>query len=149
MIDINKYKYYIAIVIVLIICLVIYFISSSEHFTTTSSTGTKSSTKTSSDENKMSVKYFGGSYCPHSRVGSRAYTLIKDFQEKYPNIKVEYYWTGEDNEEFTNANAEYVPTITDGKYNKIELSLPEGVDTSNKTDEELKHLVLVNIRNQL
>jgi hypothetical protein len=135
-----KYKYYIALIIVIIICTIVYFTRFSEKFS-----GTSSSIKKTTN----SVKYFGGNYCPHSRIGSRAHTLIKEFEKKYPDIRVEYYWTGEDNEEFTKANAQYVPTITDSRYRNIVLSLPQGIDTSQKTDDELKELVLINVRNQL
>ena len=96
------------------------------------------------------LKYFGGSYCPHSREGSRAYELIKNFETEYPGVKVEYYWTGgNDNDEFNKADAKYVPTVTNGSYNKVQLSVNEMDDTSNKSDEELKNLVMINIYKQL
>jgi len=96
------------------------------------------------------LKYFGGSYCPHSRIGSRAYELIKVFELEYPDVKVEYYWTGEDNnEEFKNADAQYVPTVTNRLYNKIELSVDPNDNTDDKSDIELKHLVMRNIYRQL
>jgi ABC-type glycerol-3-phosphate transport system substrate-binding protein len=143
----------VGILLVVIIFLIIRF-NTSENFGTTSTVVSPASSTSSSSTSSTSsvtngIKYFGGSYCPHSRVGSRAYTLIKDFEAKYPNIKVEYYWTGEDNEEFTKANAEYVPTVTDTNYNKINLTLPNGVNTNDKTDVELKNLVLLNIHHQL
>jgi hypothetical protein len=97
------------------------------------------------------LKYFGGAYCPHSREGSRAYELVKDFEAKYKNIDVQYFWSGEEGtkDEFMKADARYVPTLTNCDYTKIEMSVPQGTDTSDKTQDELKELVMKNMYNQL
>ena len=97
------------------------------------------------------LKYFGGAYCPHSREGSRAYELVKDFEVKYKNVDVQYYWSGEEEtkDEFIKADARYVPTLTNCNYNKIEMSVPQGTDTSDKSQDELKELVMKNMYNQL
>ena len=97
------------------------------------------------------LKYFGGAYCPHSREGSRAYELVKDFEAKYNNIDVQYYWSGEEGtkDEFMKADARYVPTLTNCDYTKIEMSVPQGTDTSDKSQDELKELVMKNMYNQL
>lgn len=102
-----------------------------------------------SSSQTLVIKYFGSKNCPHSKIGSRAYLLIKDFEKVYPQVKVEYYWNEDSSDEFVLAQVEYVPTITDNLYNKIELALPNGVDTTNKTEKELKNLVLSNTYNQL
>ena len=99
--------------------------------------------------NNKVLKYFGGSYCPHSRKGSRAYELIKDFETAYPDVKVEYFWTGGNTEEFVKADAQYVPTITNNLYNKVELSVNPNDDTKNKTELELKNMVMANIYKQV
>lgn len=131
------------------IFLIIYFNKSEDFADQPSNQATPKNTSTSNISKENGIKYFGGSYCPHSKVGSRAYLLIKDFELKYPDITVKYYWTGEDNEEFTKAQVEYVPTVTNKQYNKINLTVPDGVDTNNKSDNELKELVLLNIHHQL
>jgi hypothetical protein len=96
------------------------------------------------------LKYFGSGTCPHSMKGSRAYNIIKDFEDAHADITVQYYWSGGNNmEEFKKANAMYVPTITNGNYNIVELKLPDNTDTSKYNDIELKNLLLTNIYNQI
>lgn len=97
------------------------------------------------------LKYFGGAYCPHSREGSRAYELVKEFEATYPDVDVQYYWSGDEDTkaEFMKADARYVPTLTNDSYNKIEMSVPQGTDTSDKSQDELKLLVMKNMYNQL
>ena len=97
------------------------------------------------------LKYFGGAYCPHSREGSRAYNLVKDFEVTYPNVTVEYYWTGDlsTKDEFLKADARFVPTITDGSYNKIEMSIQPGSDVTDKSQDELKEMVMANMYRKL
>ena len=97
------------------------------------------------------LKYFGGAYCPHSREGSRACDLVKEFEATYPDVDVQYYWSGEEDTkaEFMKADARYVPTLTNNNYSKIEMSVPPGTDTSEKSQDELKQLVMKNMYNQL
>jgi hypothetical protein len=103
------------------------------------------------DNNIIELKYFGGHYCPHSNQDSHSYKLIMEhFTKKYPDVKVNVYWSGEDNQkEFLKANAEYVPTITNNKYEHLELKLPEGFEPDDKTDDELVEAVVDNLYNQL
>jgi hypothetical protein len=103
------------------------------------------------DDNIIELKYFGGHYCPHSNKDSHSYKLIMEhFTKKYPDVKVNVYWSGEDNQaEFLKANAEYVPTITNNKYEHLELKLPEGFETDDKSDDELVDAVVDNLYNQL
>ena len=107
------------------------------------------------NENKMEeqkvLKYFGGAYCPHSREGSRAYNLMKDFEATYPNVDVQYYWSGNENDksEFMKADARYVPTLTNSLYNKVEMSVSPKIDTTDKSQDELKELVMINMYDQL
>lgn len=103
---------------------------------------------------QKSIKYFGAQYCPYSNESSEAYNLINVlFKEKYPDVNIELYWSediSEDNkEEFLNANAQYVPTVTNRKFAHIALKLPKDYDRSDKTDEELSDALLENIYNQL
>ena len=103
---------------------------------------------------KKCIKYFAAHYCPHSNEHSRAYHLINTlFKNYYPDVTVEVFWgedVSEDNKhEFLNANAQYVPTITNSKYANIDLSLPKDYNTEGKTDTELTYAILENIYNQL
>ena len=136
---------YMYIVIGIIILGVLFFIFKdkimSEYFTTTSIMN-----------EKLILKYFGSSRCPHSKVGSKAYLLVKEFEEKYKNVIVEYYWSDDElsRNEFTKANAEFVPTITNCDYIKIELILPkcdtpDCIELRDKKPEELKELLLEEI----
>lgn len=97
------------------------------------------------------LNYFGGDYCPHSNKDSRTYKLIEEeFANKYPDVKVNYYWSNPNNiEEFKKARADYVPTITNNNYDHIKLALPEGTNPEDYNDDELKDLLLENIYNQL
>jgi|SaaInlStandDraft_7_1057024.scaffolds.fasta_scaffold00718_3 hypothetical protein len=125
------------IVIVIIISIVYFCCNTNELFTNKS-------------DNKI-IKYFGGDYCPHSNKDSRTYKLITEqFIQKYPNIKIEYYWTGIDSqEEFKKAEAQYVPTITNNNYEHVELKLPDNINFNDYNDDELEDLLLKNIYNQL
>ena len=103
-------------------------------------------------ENKSDkvLNYYGGHFCPHSRVGSSMHNLIGSiFQEKYPNVVIKYYWSGENDEEFVQANIEYVPTVTNSYNQQVFVGLPEGTITEGKSDDELQELLLSNIYNQL
>tara|TARA_B100001121_G_scaffold304885_1_gene321159 strand:+ start:4163 stop:4774 length:612 start_codon:yes stop_codon:yes gene_type:complete len=103
---------------------------------------------------KKCIKYFAAHYCPHSNEHSRAYHLINTlFKNYYPDVTVEVFWgediSEENKHEFLNANAQYVPTITNSKYANIDLSLPKDYNTEGKTDTELTYAILENIYNQL
>ena len=97
------------------------------------------------------LKYFGGERCPHSKEGSKAHILIKAFEEMYPDVNIEYYWSSisTHKDEFKKARADYVPTITNDKYKHIELKIGENISTIGKSDIELKNLVLENVYNNL
>jgi len=106
--------------------------------------------KTIQTNQEKILKYFGSHMCPHSKKGSRAYNIIKEFEEKYDDIEVQYYWSGDDNsEEFKRAKAQYVPTITNNNYETVKLVLPPNTDTTNMDDDILKELLLENMLNQL
>ena len=104
-----------------------------------------------SDKNIKILKYFGSSFCPHSRIGSNSYNIIKDFETTYKDVEVEYYWSSDkDNmNEFKKAKADYVPTITSGNYRKIEIHLPKDYNRKNQTEEEIKTAYMTNIFRQL
>lgn len=103
---------------------------------------------------QKSIKYFGAHYCPFSNESSEAYNLINVlFKERYPDVNIELYWSediNEDNkEEFLNANAQYVPTVTNRNFSHIALKLPKDYDRNDKMDDELSDALLENIYNQL
>jgi len=96
-------------------------------------------------ENTKTIKYFGGDYCPYSNTNSIAYNVMKEFEVKYPNILVEYYWSGKDTAAMEKYNILYVPTILNSKDQPIELKLPKDTIIEGKTDDELRGLLLDNI----
>jgi hypothetical protein len=101
---------------------------------------------------KKIVKYFGSMFCPHSRKGSMAYNLIKDFELEYKDsVTVEYYWSNEKNsiDEFNKASVSYVPTITSNNYKKIDITLPSYYDKTDKKESDIKVAYLTNIYNQI
>lgn len=98
------------------------------------------------------IKFFGATYCPYSNENSISYKVMKDFEEKYKgHVEVQYYWTDtqKDLPIAMEYNIEYVPTIYNNKKEIIELGLPEGVDKENKTNDELRELLLTNIYSKL
>ena len=103
-------------------------------------------------ENKV-LKYFGANYCPFSNVKSKPYFIIREFKNKYPDVKVEIFMsedmTDDQRHEFIKADAKYVPTVTNGNYAKISLDLVENFDKSDKNEEEIFDAVLKNIYDQL
>lgn len=140
---VEKYKYlymaiYMAITVVIIIIILLYK-KNNEKFT----------------NNTYILKYFGSKGCPHSREGSRAYELVKEFETKYKdkNVIVEYYWADDKANKpiFIEANATNVPTLTNNSFKKIELILPKCNSTSNCDDRknmneaDLKELLLETI----
>lgn len=139
----DNLKYIIPLVLVVIGIIIWYFFFKKEKMTN----------KLEHIENgeRKVLKYFGGDYCPHSNINSRTYRLIiEDFSQRFPNVDVQVYWSKPENhEEFENANADYVPTITSKNYEHVKISLPENTIIEGKSDDELKELLLTNIYNQL
>ena len=100
--------------------------------------------------NKKVIQYFGGDYCPFSNVNSNAYKIIKDFEDEYGDrVTVNYYWTGKDNEIMKTLDVKYVPTILNDDNEQIELKLPEDVDTTDLSNDELRTMLLETIYNNL
>ncbi len=118
-------------------------------------TGIETGKETGKDINnfqneKKVLKYFGGDYCPFSNSASNAYKVIKDFEQEYGDrVNVNYYWVGLDDEIMKELNVEYVPYILNGDNKQIEIGLPEGTETSNLSEEELKELLLRTIYEKL
>ena len=103
---------------------------------------------------KKVIKYFGAHYCPHSNKNSAVYGLINEsFRERFPDVEIQIYMSEdaseEDKPEFTKADAKYVPTVTNGKYAHLNLKLPDGYDTENKSMDEMGEVLLNNIYQQL
>lgn len=130
--NLDKYKYVylgICIILAVIVIYVVVMLKKKEGFedediiTTTSNT--TSNTTTSNKE--YILRYFGSKGCPHSREGSRAYLIVKEFENNSNDVKVIYYWADEENnkDKFMKAKAEYVPTLTNAEYKRIELVLPK------------------------
>jgi hypothetical protein len=101
--------------------------------------------------NKKTIKYFGANYCPYSNTTSMSYKVMKDLEDKYKtDIEIKYYWTdAEGAEEGKKHNVQYVPTILNSKDEEIQLALPEGTDTTNMTNDELKELLLTTVHNTI
>ncbi len=95
-------------------------------------------------QNKKVIKYFGANYCPYSNKSSMSYKVMNDLKDKYnDDIEIIYYWTdAEGEEEGRKYNVQFVPTILNTNDEEIQLSLPEGTDTTNMNNEELKELLL-------
>jgi hypothetical protein len=101
--------------------------------------------------NKKIIKYFGANYCPYSNTSSMSYKVMKDLEDKYKtNIEIKYYWTDADGAEEGKAmNVKYVPTILNSKDEELQLALPEGTDTKEMTNEQLKELLLTTVFNKI
>jgi hypothetical protein len=111
----------------------------------------KFDTETDTNTKKV-IKFFGATYCPYSNESSISFKVMKDFEEKYKDmVEVQYYWTDtqKDLPFAMEYNIQYVPTIYNNMKEVIELDLPEGVDRENKTNDELKELLLSNIYSKL
>ena len=100
---------------------------------------------------KKTIKYFGANYCPYSNKDSMSYKVMKDLEDKYKtDIEIKYYWTdAEGAEEGKKNNVEYVPTILNSKNEEIQLALPEGTDTNDMSNEQLKELLLATVYKNL
>jgi hypothetical protein len=103
-------------------------------------------------QSKKVIKFFGATYCPYSNESSISFKVMKDFEEKYKDlVEVEYFWTDtqKDMPLAMEYNIQYVPTIYNENKEVIELALPEGIDKENKTNDELRELLLNNIYSKL
>jgi hypothetical protein len=106
--------------------------------------------KNNFDNKKKIIQYFGGDYCPFSNFTSNAYKIMKDFENEYGDkITVNYYWAGKDNEIMQALDVKYVPTILNGNNEPIELKLPDDVDITDLSNDELRAILLENIYNNL
>ncbi len=123
----------IAIVVVLIVLIIIFI--------------KKQNTDNFIGSNKKMIKYFGANYCPYSNTESMSYKVMKDLEDKYKtDIEIKYYWTDADGaEEGKKNNVQYVPTIFNSNGEEIQLALPEGTDTKDMTNNELKELLLTTV----
>jgi hypothetical protein len=121
--NLDKYKYVylgICIILAVIVIYVVVMLKKKEGFE-------DEDIITTTSNKEYILRYFGSKGCPHSREGSRAYLIVKEFENNSNDVKVIYYWADEENtkDEFMKARAEYVPTLTNAEYKKIELVLPK------------------------
>ena len=108
--------------------------------------------KTSLNDAKKVLYYFGGHHCPHSNRNSRMFNfVINKFSTVHPDVAIVVYWGVNENEQsqFRKYEVEYVPTIVNNNGNKIKVGLPDGYDTGGQTDEELENVVIQNLYEQL
>lgn len=104
--------------------------------------------ETTTGNSTKTLKYFGGGYCPYSNKSSNAYMVIKDFEDyakSKGDVEINFYWTEENPVEMEQYKIMYVPTILGKDDQPIELKLPAGTDINNKTDAELKQLLMDHI----
>lgn len=102
------------------------------------------------DNEEKIIQYFGGDYCPFSNSDSNAYKVIKDFENTYGDrVTCKYYWVGKDDDYMKKLNVMYVPTILNGNNEQIEIALPDDIDKTKLSNEELKVILLENIYNKL
>ena len=143
----------IAIVIGVLIVLFIgykYMTSKDKETSQENEDNTNSMEMTTTSQTKKVLQYFGGDYCPFSNSNSNAYKVIKDFEDEYGDrVDVHFYWVGLDDDKMKELNVEYVPYLLNGDNKQIEIALPEGTDTTNMSEAELKELLLSTIYNKL
>ncbi len=121
----------IAVIIVIVIVVVYFMFIKREKF---------------QNETKV-IKYFGANFCPYSNKESMSYKVMQDLKDKYnSDIEIKYYWTdGDGAEEGKKYNVEYVPTILNSKDEPIQLALPEGTNTKDMSNNELKEMLLTTV----
>jgi len=88
------------------------------------------------------LKYFGGGYCPYSNTNSNAYKVINEFASSHNDVKVEYYWTEDNQSDMEKYKIMYVPTILGKNDQPIELRLPDDYDKTDRTDSQLKEALM-------
>jgi hypothetical protein len=88
------------------------------------------------------LKYFGGGYCPFSNINSNAYNVIKEFEGLKHDVKVEYYWTEDNQSDMEKYKIMYVPTILGKNDQPIELKLPDDYSKTDKSDAQLKEALM-------
>ncbi len=94
------------------------------------------------DSPTKTLKYFGGGYCPFSNTNSNAYKVINEFVSLHNDVKIEYYWTEDNQSDMEKYKIMYVPTILGKNDQPIELKLPDDYDKTNKTDAQLKEALM-------
>ncbi len=125
----------VASILIVIILIVVFVVKKNENF----------------DGVKKTIKYFGANYCPYSNTESMSYKVMKDLEDKYKtDIEITYYWTDADGaEEGKKNNVQYVPTILNSKNEEIQLALPEGTNTKDMSNDQLKELLLTTVYKSL
>jgi hypothetical protein len=136
-----KVEYIICISVFILVVIVIIITLTKNKFTNTK-------TEKFADDplpSTKTLKYFGGGYCPYSNTNSNAYNVILDFENLKKDVKVEYYWTENNQDKMEQYEIMYVPTILGKDDKPIELKLPDNFDKTGKTDAEIKTALMEHI----
>lgn len=102
--------------------------------------------------NVKKMYYFGGHHCPHSNQQSDMYRFITErFASAHPNVELEILWGSDEKaqEMFQKHNVEYVPTLINKDGTKINVQVPDDVNTQGKSDQEIENIVIENVFSQL
>ena len=150
----NKSLFIIGLVALIVIFAIVYY-KKKDFFNNlfiSNSNSNSNSNSTEKFEEKKIVKFFGASYCPYSNDTSISYKVMKDFEDKYKDsVEVQYYWTDteKDSTIAMEYQIQYVPAIFNNNKEQIDLTLPEGIDKTTKTNDELRELLLNNLYSKL
>lgn len=133
-----------AFVFILVIVVIIITLTKNKKgsFTNKENSKQEGFAETSPASPTKTLKYFGGGYCPYSNTNSNAYNVIKEFENLKKDVKVEYYWTENNQSDMEKYKIMYVPTILGENDRPIELRLPDDYDKTNKTDAQLKEALM-------
>ncbi len=137
-----KVKYIICIAVFILAAFIIIITLIRNKFTNTKKEKFSEDASTSS---LKTLKYFGGGYCPYSNESSNAYKVIKDFENLKTDVKVEYYWTEQNQDKMEEYKIMYVPTILGKDDKPLDLKLPDNFDKTGKTDAEIKTALMNHI----
>jgi hypothetical protein len=104
------------------------------------------------NSNVKKLYYFGGHHCPHSNQQSDMYKFITErFASAHPNVELQILWGSDEKaqEMYQKHNVEYVPTLVNKDGTKINVQVPDGIDTQGKGDQEIENIVIKNVFSQL
>ena len=114
--------------------------------------------QTTSFSTKKILKYFGSHSCPHSNSASHTYKIVNEGLRNYIknnnlDVDIEIYWSGPENRnQFQAANAQYVPTMTNGSFKHIDFKInPDNLEKNidDYEQEEFDNIVFKTFINKL